>query len=230
MIWTVKILYISEPNHWLSYASIKNFETNQIFALVKTKKSTKISHYVYYFLRQKISWLEHRTGIARTRVQIPMESWILHLKTNNVITKSGSTTIVHGLYMCCYLPQKWRQIVQNSAVKTTQSTTALVPRKFLIFWRHLRSIRVPIIKNCSQFLKTQEEPQAAITLTVCGVHFFWSFFENRAVDERVKKQIAPPSRHFLGTISSRPIRSREIVYRIQNFSKRIFKLTHSFNK
>ena len=54
--------------------ALKDFETNQIFRLVKTKKSATISHDVYYLLRQKLSWLEHRTGIARTRVQIPMES------------------------------------------------------------------------------------------------------------------------------------------------------------
>ena len=53
--------------------ALKNLETKQIFRSVKTKKSTTISHGVYYFLRQKLSWLEHRTGIARTRVQIPME-------------------------------------------------------------------------------------------------------------------------------------------------------------
>lgn len=54
--------------------ALKNFETNQMFRSVKAKKSATISHGVYYFLRQKLSWLEHRTGIARTRVQIPMES------------------------------------------------------------------------------------------------------------------------------------------------------------
>ena len=53
---------------------LKNFETYQILRLVKTKKSTTISHGVYYLLRQKLSWLEHRTGIARRRVQIPMGS------------------------------------------------------------------------------------------------------------------------------------------------------------
>lgn len=162
---------------------------------MKTKKSTTISHGVYNFLRQQISWLEHCTGIARTRVQIPMESWILHLKT---ITKSGSTTILHGLYMCCYLPQKWHQIVQNFAVKKTRSTTALVPRKLLIFWPPLWSIRVPITKNCSPFLKTQEEPQAAITLTVCDVHFFWRFFANSAGDERVKNKL--PHHHVIALV------------------------------
>ena len=31
---------------------LKNFETNQIFRLGETKKSSTISHGVYYFLRQ----------------------------------------------------------------------------------------------------------------------------------------------------------------------------------
>ena len=33
--------------------ALKDFETNQIFRLVKTKKSTTISHGVYYFFTSK---------------------------------------------------------------------------------------------------------------------------------------------------------------------------------
>ena len=79
--------YIYSIHIWITdylMEALKDFETNQIFRLVKTKKSTTISHGVYFFF---------------------------HVKTNNVIVKSGSTAIVHGLYTYCYLPQKWRQIV-----------------------------------------------------------------------------------------------------------------------
>ena len=56
--------------------ALKDFETNQIFRSVKTKKSTTISHGVYYLVGL-FSWLEHRTGIARTRDQFQMEFLIL---------------------------------------------------------------------------------------------------------------------------------------------------------